>query len=284
MGLSTTQLEAFLAVSQTLNFTLAAEKLHVTQSALSQRIINLESELGTTLLIRDRAGIRLTEVGSALVRYCQVKNSFEEEFLSSIRSQDKAVLSGTIRVGGFSTVTNSVILPSLSSLLKQNTKMKLQLVSREWSDLFSLLKRGEIDYLVSDDQMNRDEFERILLGVEKNVLVAAKDETESERFLDHDESDQTTIKYLKKFKILTKNLDRIYLDDIYGILEGLKLGLGKAVVPEHLIPKKEGLVVLNSGSVLEVPVYLYFYSQPFYSKLHSSIVEALILGFKKILK
>ncbi len=283
MGLSTTQLEAFLAVSQTLNFTLAAEKLHVTQSALSQRIINLESELGTTLLIRDRSGIRLTEVGSSLVRYCQVKNSFEDEFISSIRSQDKTELSGTIRIGGFSSVTNSVILPALSSLLKQHSNLKLQLVSKELSDLFSLLKRGEIDYLVSDDQINREEFERILLGVEKNVLVTSKSAADTERFLDHDENDQTTLQYLKKFKLPTKNLTRIYLDDFYGILEGLKLGLGKAVVPEHLIPKKEGLIVLNPSSVLEVPVYFYFYSQPFYSKLHSVVVEALKLGFKKTL-
>ena len=140
LGLSSIQLEAFLAVSQTLNFTLAAEKLHVTQSALSQRIINLENELGTTLLIRDRAGIRLTEVGSSLVRFCQVKNSFEDEFLSSIHSNNRTELSGIIRIGGFSSVSNSIILPSLSALMKQNSKIKLQLISKELSDLYSLLK------------------------------------------------------------------------------------------------------------------------------------------------
>ncbi len=83
MTFSSSHLEAFFAVSQTLNFTQAASKLHITQSALSQRILNFEKELGLTLFIRDRAGLRLTETANKIVRYCQQKNNLEIEVLAS---------------------------------------------------------------------------------------------------------------------------------------------------------------------------------------------------------
>jgi len=47
--------------------------------------------------------------------------------------------------------------------------------------------------------------------------------------------------------LVIAELQRLYLDDIHGFLEGLKLRLGKAVVPGHLIHKKDGLVILNIG-------------------------------------
>lgn len=43
--------------------------------ALSQRVLILEEELGTTLFIRDRAGLKLTDSALGLIRYCQMKNS-----------------------------------------------------------------------------------------------------------------------------------------------------------------------------------------------------------------
>lgn len=48
--------------------------LNITQSALPQRILNLESDLGSTLFIRESSGILLTELGQRMLRYCQMKD------------------------------------------------------------------------------------------------------------------------------------------------------------------------------------------------------------------
>src|ERR1700683_3915215 len=103
MSLSSSQLDAFTAVAQGLSFTKAALKLHVTQSALSQRILNLEDELETTLFIREKSGLSLTEVGLELLRHCQTRSTLEDDFLSSIKSKTNN-LSGTLRIAGFSSV------------------------------------------------------------------------------------------------------------------------------------------------------------------------------------
>ena len=63
MSLSSLQIDAFLAVCETKSFTAAAAKLHITQSALSQRIKNLEDELGSTLFVRESTGVRTTDLG-----------------------------------------------------------------------------------------------------------------------------------------------------------------------------------------------------------------------------
>lgn len=283
MTISSNYLDAFLAVSQTLNFTKAAEKLHITQSALSQRIINLENELETSLFIRDRAGLRLTEAALKLVRYCQIKSNLEAEFLNQLKSTNPHEVAGSIRIGGFSSVMSSVTLTALAPLIKKNPQVQLQIFNEEMHALFELLKRGEIDYMILDDRIERAEFERLHLGNEKNVLVEHKNYTGSDIFLDHDAQDMTTINYLKKSKQPYKDLQRLYLDNVFGIIEGVRLKLGRAVLPLHLVKNEKDFLIINTLQQLEIPVYLYYFNQPYYSRLHTETVEALKIGFSKIL-
>ncbi len=283
MAISSAYLEAFFEVAQTLSFTKAAKHLHITQSALSQRILNLEKELETTLFIRDRAGLRLTEAAHEMVRYCQIKNQLESDFLSNLKNKDPKQLSGFVRIGGFSSVMSSVILPALAPLMKRQNGLRLKLVNQEMSELFGLLKRGEIDYLIADTNVDNDELERINLGVEKNVLVQHRKYSGGQVFLDHDPDDDTTLRYLKLAKQKEKEISRHFLDDIHGLMQGLNVGLGKAVAPLHLIKKEKDLEVINAKIVLEVPVSLYFYAQPYYTKLHQEVVQALIHGVPELL-
>ncbi len=65
------KLEIFYAVVQTGSFSAAAEKLYMTQSAVSQHIHDLESSLGTPLFIRGRRGVQPTPAGKTLAEYTQ---------------------------------------------------------------------------------------------------------------------------------------------------------------------------------------------------------------------
>jgi DNA-binding transcriptional LysR family regulator len=152
--------------------------------------------------------------------------------------------------------------------------VQLKLVTGELQDLPALLKSGALDFLVLDEVLPHEGWESVRLGEEKSVLVQKRGYTGPEIYLDHDESDLTTAKYLRK-KTAT-GLRRCYLDDIYGILDGVRLGLGRAVVPVHLVSKRTELEVLDPGRVLSVPVVLHHFRQPFYSKLHQAVVSALV--------
>ena len=60
------QLQYFLEVARTLNFSKAAKALYVSQSALSKSISQLEAELGAILFIRDHHNVKLTPAGIVL--------------------------------------------------------------------------------------------------------------------------------------------------------------------------------------------------------------------------
>jgi DNA-binding transcriptional LysR family regulator len=78
------QLEHFLAVADERTFTRAAERVFRTQPALSQSIKKLETELGTSLFMRDNGDVSLTEAGSLLKDYAHRMLKLRDEAARSI--------------------------------------------------------------------------------------------------------------------------------------------------------------------------------------------------------
>ncbi len=273
MGISSNYLDAFMMCAQIGNFTRAAERLHITQSALSQRVINLEEELGTTLFIRDRKGIRLTDGGEELLRYCIAKDSLERETIFGIKKAANNEMAGAIRIAGFSSVMRSLILPSLSTIAKSNPDVRLLFMNREMDDLPGYLRRGEVDFLILSAEINQQGIESVYLGDERNVLIEKKGYTGPDVYLDHDENDKVTAQYLKMIKYKAK-YHRNFMDDVYGLIDGVKAGLGRAVVPRHLIENDSSIKIINEKE-LTIPVFLNYYAQPYYSKLHQVVVKTL---------
>lgn len=66
-----TQLRTFRVVAETLNFTRAAERLRVNQSAVSHNIKALETELGEPLFIRTKRGVKLSQAGKAALEHAE---------------------------------------------------------------------------------------------------------------------------------------------------------------------------------------------------------------------
>src|SRR5262249_54594072 len=122
VSLSALQLDAFYAVARTLSFTRAARELHVTQSALSQRIKNLEGELTCRLFVRSPAGVACTEAGQRLLRYCQTKAALESELVSELGAAPAEGLGGTVRVAAYSSVVRSAVLPALAPMLRAHPR------------------------------------------------------------------------------------------------------------------------------------------------------------------
>lgn len=275
MKLSSAQLEAFHAIAKFRSFTKAAAHLHIGQSALSQRVLNLEADLATTLFIRDRSGVELTPVAQELLKYCKLQESFEEEFLGRLKSKKPNELAGVIRVAGFSSIMRSMITPGLAKIILKHPRTELQAQTKELHELIQLFRGGQADYILLDHELKGDGIESIQLGLERYVLVQSKKHPVPDVYLDHDEMDKTTRHYLEMAG-KDQKIRRHFLDDIYGIIDGVKAGLGKAVLPEHLISDLKDVEIKNPRMALEVPVYLHFHKQPFYTQLHEVIVKELV--------
>jgi len=105
------QIRYFLAVSETLNLTKAAERCNVTQPSLSRAIKALETELGGELLLRERALSHLTELGQRMLpmlRQCYESALTAKMVAASIREGEAAPLSvavsRTVALRPFTTV------------------------------------------------------------------------------------------------------------------------------------------------------------------------------------
>lgn len=278
MSLNSDQIDAFFAVARQLSFSRAAATLHVTQSALSQRVKNLETTLGVSLFVRGAGQLRLTEAGQRLLRYVQTKDSLESEFLSDLSSKPGQGLSGQVRVAGYSSVVRSVLLQRLAPFLRRNPRVQCELFSRELAELPGFLSRSEADFVVLDHKLERAGIEAVEIGFEEMVLIeATKHEAVPDVYLDHDAEDRTTENFFRgqPARLRPDRLRRSFLDDVYGILDGVALGLGRAVLSRHLVEKSARVRVVPGYRPLRSPVVLHFAAQPYYSKLHQETLKAL---------
>lgn len=284
MDLPSHELQAFRMVAQTLSFSAAAERIHITQPALSQRIQSLEKSLGLTLFIRDPRGIKLTESGLRLLRYCQIKDHLESELLSDLVKAPDGKLGGRLTVAAYSSVFHSVVLPSLAPLLRDNPAVQFEFKVCRTDELIALLERAEADFIVLDRVVEKSNLRSLLLGEEKYVLIQSKNFPSRERYLDNDPTDQITELFFKAQGQDRPVLLRSYVDDIEGILRGVELGLGQGVVPRHLLSDISPVRVVRGLKSLKVPVVLHYFKQSYYSNLQKSTIEALKLNCKTNLR
>src|SRR6202034_4088059 len=107
-------LRYFVTVADELHFTRAAERLYVSQPALSKQIRMLERQLGAELFERDRQGVALTPVGVALLPHARrVLAAWDEarEAAEQAKSEQRA----TLLVGMSTTLARSGMLPAIRS-------------------------------------------------------------------------------------------------------------------------------------------------------------------------
>ena len=84
--MNTRQLEYILAIAEEKNILRASEKLFISQSTLSQTLINLEKELGTPLFIRNQRELAITEAGQYYIEAARDIMHIEEQAYDRIRS------------------------------------------------------------------------------------------------------------------------------------------------------------------------------------------------------
>ena len=110
--MDTRQLAAFCEVVERKSFSQAAERLGVTQPAVSLQVRSLEKRLGRTLLDRSGRRVEPTEAGAALYRSAQRMLQLEEQLVEELQAAEGGELGGVLHVGA-STGPGSTVVPVL---------------------------------------------------------------------------------------------------------------------------------------------------------------------------
>ena len=122
----------------------AADALHLTPAAVSQRLAALERELGQPLHSPNGRTVRLTPAGEAIVRHTHVLFSELERMHATLASLNRGER-GSARVGAFATGIRGVVLPAVRLLRDRAPGITVEIQESEGPQIFNLLASGELD-------------------------------------------------------------------------------------------------------------------------------------------
>jgi DNA-binding transcriptional LysR family regulator len=135
--------EAFYWVATLKSVSRAAEKLFLTQSAMSARVAALEEELGVLLLDRRDKQFRLTVAGTRFVSYAQKLMELQREVKTQLgAAQEQSV---AIRIGAIESVLHSWLIPWIAQLRQEQPALELELTVETTPVLMDQIQRGAQD-------------------------------------------------------------------------------------------------------------------------------------------
>lgn len=136
--------EVFARVVELGSLTRAAESLRLTQSGVSHALSDLEAELGFSVLVRSRRGVRLTDEGAAVLPVIRSILA-EQERLNQVVSSIHGLALGTVRIGTFTSVAVHWLPPILKSFQAQHPNITFKLQNGDYHDVEQWLESGEVD-------------------------------------------------------------------------------------------------------------------------------------------
>ncbi len=249
------QLQYAIVLSDTKNFSTAAEKLNISQPALSKQIIALEKELGIKLFDRSTNPLSLTPAGEFFTEKAK-ELLFEEDVLLKTLEKYKSGEKGKLVIGAVP-FRSSYMMPWLIKSVK-NKFPGLQVVLSEYglSVLEKGLLEGEYDFAIMNLPVNNPEFETIPLEEDNLVLAVPQKyknlvKTEKKGIID----DLFALKGLPfvtvgKEQEMRKLFDALCMEagfepDIYaqvtGVLtawEVVKSGVAATIIPKQFVDAK----------------------------------------------
>ncbi|MFC5300823.1 LysR family transcriptional regulator [Azospira restricta] len=139
--------EAFVWVARMKSITRAAEKLCLTQSAVSSRITALEEEVGTPLLDRRDRVFRLTNAGTRFLDYAERFLALQRDVKREFGVPEALPLS--LRIGGIETALHTFLIDVVRHLKARNPQIEFELTVEMTPLLNEQIRRGGLDLVFS---------------------------------------------------------------------------------------------------------------------------------------
>lgn len=165
------QLRYFVRVVELGSMSRAALDLNLVQSALSQQISRLESELATRLLQRTPRGVIPTEAGQAFFHQAQLTLRHADQ---AVHAAQQARLSGAVSMGLSPTIANVLGLPLMRAMRQRYPDVRLHMVSALSGHLTSLLNARQLDLAILFDTHNARRWSVMPLLEEQLFLIQSR--------------------------------------------------------------------------------------------------------------
>lgn len=169
------QLETFIVIANIRNFRAAANRLNLSQPAISMRLKTLEDELGVQLLDRSDNRVQLTGPGLQLI-------PIAEEILEGARKLKATAVGDVeihqhIRLGATSTIANAWMCKLIDNILVEHHHLVIDVVVDTTPNLRLLLTTGKIDVAILMGAVHESGINNVHIKSYKNKWVAGKELT-----------------------------------------------------------------------------------------------------------
>ncbi len=250
----------FYHAAATLNFSKAAESMHVTQSAVSQAIKSLETQLGIPLFFRQGRSVSLTHEGEIL--FAHIEKAFHFIRSAEISMQNiKSLDEGTVFIGASDTITRYFLMDAIKAFHLAYPRVKLSINNRPSPRSVEKLKNGELDLAVinllpDSDYEGLEGFslttlEHIFISSSPVSAVPVTLKTLSQHPLVCLERKSTTRRVLEQFfatnEVIWEPAFEFGSFDV--ILEAVKASMGIGFVP-----RKIAAALIEAGELSEVTI------------------------------
>lgn len=255
--MNTEELKTFIFLSKVKNFTLAAEQLFIAQSTVTNRISELEKEVGKKLFTRGSKTVKLTEAGEIFLRYAErilelQSTSIEE--MNALSAHSRKFL-----IGAINATYEIYVKPLVDECLKNNSVTSIKVMLGHSLDLIQQLQDNMLDMVFSAIPLKRLGYACDVYDVDRVALVCKKGMSAY--------PDGVTKEQLSKLPYLMcdftlseagvfirslfpkNHIFRLDVDNSSKLLPYLENGLGYSFLPYKLVKDK-----LESGELEEVPL------------------------------
>ena len=163
------KLHTFLTLCQTMNYRLAAERLHLSQPAVTKQIQSLEQSLKTKLFTYDGHSLHKTEKCLLLERYAISQQYQFEELQLALAGKKRLKL----RIGATKTIGDYVLIDAIKDYLGNPTH-ELSLVVDNTKHLLQMLDENQLDFAVIEGTFSKTKYDSYLMRMEPFVGICAK--------------------------------------------------------------------------------------------------------------
>ena len=254
----------FKTVADEGSFLKAAEKLYITQPAISKAVKKLEDSLNVKLFIREARGVRLSPDGEVLYDYVVSAFNSIETAENTIKSRQNLGI-GQLRIGTSATLCKYVLLPYLTDFVSKNPHIQVSIQCQSTNDTISLLDEGKIDVgLVGiTDESTVTNF--YFINESHYVFIATDTylETLKERGINTAKEiiEQGNIMLLDKQNVSRHHIDKYFaenelhpgnileVNDMDLLIDFARISMGVACVIREFVEKD-----LTDGIFIEIPL------------------------------
>ncbi len=174
--MNTEELKTFIFLSKVKNFTIAAEQLFVAQSTVTNRISELEKEVGKKLFLRGSKTVKLTEAGEIFLRYAERMLELQNTSIEEMNAL--STHSRKFSIGAINATYEDHVKPLVDKCLKDNSITSVKVMLGHSLDLIQQLQDNMLDMVFSAIPLKRVGYNCDVYDVDRVALVCKKGKNE----------------------------------------------------------------------------------------------------------